>query len=84
MEFITLGSLIAYGTPAILLGLIISVVAMLVTGNNLRLAVNELKEAIKELKNKLVWVSNCERTHAGVDKRLDDHEARIRELERDK
>lgn len=68
----------------ILLG-VLNVLAgiLLLAAKLLYSAVKTLERAIDELKNSLVWVTNCEKTHKLIDKINEDHETRIRANERD-
>ena len=81
MEFMSLTALVQYGTPALLLALIILVTVLVVVVRFLAEDVKELGKAISELKGELVWNKNCKDTHSAVNKTLEDHEERIRVLE---
>ncbi len=56
--------LIQYGTPVILLGLIISNV-------QLTTMVNDLRDSVKGLKDGVVWNDTCEKCNKAVDGRLE-------------
>ncbi len=56
--------LVQYGTPVILLGLIISNVWLTVTVKNLLISVRDIKKSV-------MWSDTCEKMHEGVDGRLD-------------
>ena len=67
MEFITL---IQYGTPVILLGLIISNVY-------LKQAVKNLQEDVRDIKTGITWGDTCEQKHTEVDRRLERLESNV-------
>ncbi len=56
--------LIQYGTPVVLLGLIISNV-------RLNVVVNNLAESVRDMKNNVVWTDRYDERCDGVDRRFD-------------
>ena len=70
MEYMSLAMLIKYGTPVILLALmILQVVSMLL--------VTLLWKKIGRMEDHIQWKDNCDERHKGVDKRLDRLEAAV-------
>lgn len=61
---INLVTLIQYGTPVILLGLII-------TNVYLAQAVKVLQGSVDGIKENITWKGECEKVHAEVNRRLD-------------
>lgn len=92
MEYMSLATLVQYGTPVILFALIILVTVLIVTVRALAVSLKEFREVITKsveeinatidrLKNRLVWADRCAERHNALEKILDDHENRIRDME---
>lgn len=70
MEYITLVSLVRYGTPIALLGLMFLNIYQAII-------IKQLQEDIRELKSNITWGSQCNERHGRIDTRLNRLEGKV-------